>query len=161
MKKLRAVLDFVAEKLSITLFAITVVLVVWQVVARYIFSKPIPWTETLAKYLFVWLVLINAAYIFGKREHMCIGYFKEHMSPKVQLVLDFVTEFAILGFAVCILLVGGFMALKVGIPQRDAALTISMGYVYAALPLSGILTTLYTICNIIEKVKACKGGEPS
>ena len=53
------------------------------------------------------------------------------------------------------------MALKVGIPQRDAALTISMGYVYAALPLSGILTTLYTICNIIEKVKACKGGEPS
>ncbi|MDO5408666.1 MAG: TRAP transporter small permease [Eubacteriales bacterium] len=161
MKKLRSLLDFVAEKISILLFGITIVLVVWQVVARYVFSKPIPWTETLAKYLFVWLVLVNAAYIFGKREHMCIGYFKERMPAKLQLVLEFVIELMILGFALCILTVGGWAALKVGIPQRDAALTISMGYVYAALPLSGILTTLYTVCNIADKVKALKGGERS
>lgn len=161
MKKLRTMLDFIAEKISILLFAITVVLVVWQVVARYVFSKPIPWTETLAKYLFVWLVLINGAYIFGKREHMCIGYFREHMPVRVQIAMELVTETAILGFAVFILLVGGWTALKVGIPQKDAALTISMGYVYAALPLSGILTTLYTVCNIADKVKTIKGGGPS
>ncbi|MDO4328347.1 MAG: TRAP transporter small permease [Lachnospiraceae bacterium] len=161
MKNLRKVLDFIAEKVSILLFAITVVLVVWQVVARYIFNAPIPWTETLAKYLFVWLVLINSSYIFGKREHMCIGYFKEHMPRTLQIVLDFVTEAAILGFSTCILVVGGWAALKVGIPQRDAALTISMGYVYAALPISGILTMLYTVCNIADKVHRLKGGEQS
>lgn len=161
MKKLRSILDFVAEKLSIFLFAVTVVLVVWQVVARYIFDAPIPWTEALAKYLFVWLVLINASYIFGKREHMNIGYFKEHMPKPVQTALGLVTEVVILGFAVCILLVGGWGALKVGIPQKDAALTISMGYVYAAIPISGALTTMYTICNIVEKIAEAKGGVKS
>ena len=49
---------------------------------------PIPWTETLAKYLFVRLVLINASYTSGKRGHMCIGYFREHMPLKAQIALD-------------------------------------------------------------------------
>lgn len=159
MKKLRNVLDFISEKTSILLFGITVILVVWQVAARYIFNSPLTWSETLAKYLFVWLVLINSAYIFGKKEHMNIGFFKDQLPLKAQLVLSFVVEAAVLGFAVCILLSGGWAAMKIGAPQKDAALKISMGYIYGAIPISGLLTMLYTVCNIADRIAAMRKGE--
>ena len=161
MYKIRKVLDFISEKLSIAIMAVTTALVVWQVVSRYIFHSPVPWSEALAKYMFVWLVLINAAYIFGKREHMNIGFFKDHMPEKLQKPLNIFNEIVVLIFAVGILVIGGWAAMKVGIPQKDAALKISMGYVYAALPLSGIITTIYTICNIADIVMvADKKAEP-
>lgn len=150
VKTLRAVLDTVAEKLSIGILAIMVVLVVSQVVARYCFHSPIPWTEQLSKYMFVWLVLISGSYMFGKREHMNISFFKGKLPKNVQTALDYVTELILLVFAGAVLLAGGFMALKIGIPQKDAALQISMGYVYSALPISGAITLLYSVCNLAE-----------
>lgn len=147
--KAKKILDKISEIISIIILAVMAVLVVWQVAARYIFQSPIPWSEQLAKYLFIWLVLINGAYIFGKKEHMNIGYFKSKMPQSVQNILDYVIEIITLGFAAFILIWGGWMALKTGIPQKDAALSISMGYVYAVLPLSGILTMLYSVCNLI------------
>lgn len=159
MDKMRKTLDFISEKASILILGTTTVLVVWQVVARYIFSAPIPWSETLAKYLFVWLVLINSAYIFGKKEHMNIAFFKEQLPHKVQLTLGVFIELVILIFAVIILVLGGWAAVKVGMPQKDAALKISMGYVYAALPISGIQIMLYTVCNLAERITAIRKGD--
>lgn len=152
--KVRRLLDQISEKLSIFIIGLMVILVVWQVVSRYVFKTPVPWSEQLAKYLFVWLVLINGAYMFGKKGHMNISFFKGLMPQKIQQILDYVVQIAVLLFAAGILLIGGYMALKVGIPQRDAALTISMGYVYAALPISGILTCFYSICNLTDMARA-------
>lgn len=159
MDKAKKVLDQVSEKLSILILAIMVVLVTWQVVARYIFQSPIPWSEQLSKYLFVWLVLINGAYMFGQSGHMNISFFKEKMPVAVQKVLNVLIDLVILVFALTVLFWGGMMALKIGIPQKDAALTISMGYVYAALPISGGITVLYGIMNLIRSVKAGSAAE--
>jgi len=150
VKTLRAVLNAVAEKLSIGILAVMVVLVVSQVIARYCFQSPIPWTEQLSKYMFVWLVLISGSYMFGQRGHMNISFFKGKLPKQVQTVLDYVSELILLVFAGAVLLAGGYMALKIGIPQKDAALQISMGYVYSALPISGVLTLLYAVCNLAE-----------
>ena len=99
-------------------------------------------------YMFVWLVLINGAYIFGRREHMNISYVRGKMSPGGQRILCVITEAVSCLFAVVVLVGGGLLAVNVGLPQKDAALEISMGIVYAALPISGVLTAFYTVCNI-------------
>lgn len=158
MDKLRNILNRIAEVLCIAILGIMAVLVVWQVVSRYVFQSPVPWSEALSKYMFIWLVLINGAYMFGKKEHMNIGYFKEKLPQGVQTVLNYLTEIITLVFALFILIWGGYMAVKIGIPQKDAALTVSMGYVYVALPISGLLTTLYSVCNIIDLARR-KGGQ--
>jgi len=153
MDKARKALDWVSEKLSILIIAVMVVLVTWQVVARYIFSSPVPWSEQLSKYLFVWLVLINGAYMFGKHGHMKVAFFQELLPQKIQRWLNIFIELVVIMFALAVLLYGGVMALRLGIAQTDAALGISMGYVYAALPLSGIITTLYGFIHLINAAK--------
>lgn len=155
----RKILNQIAEKMCIVILAVMVVLVVWQVVSRYVFQSPVPWSEALSKYLFIWLVLINGAYIFGKKEHMNIGYFKGKLPAGIQKGLDYIIEIITLAFALGILTWGGYMAVKIGFPQKDAALTISMGLVYLAIPISGILTVLYSICNIVDMTKGKTGEE--
>lgn len=164
MNHIRKILNQIAEKMCIVILAVMVVLVVWQVVSRYIFQAPVPWSEALSKYLFIWLVLINGAYIFGKKEHMNIGYFKGKLPLGIQRVLDYLIEIITLVFALGILTWGGYMAVKIGFPQKDAAFTISMGYIYLAIPISGILTVLYSICNIADlamgkHTEAAKAGQ--
>ncbi|MDO5409182.1 MAG: TRAP transporter small permease [Lachnospiraceae bacterium] len=151
--KLRKILNQIAEKMSIVILAVMVILVVWQVGARYIMKAPIPWSEQLSKYLFIWLVLINSTYMFGKKEHMSIGYFKEKLPQTAQIVINYLIEVVTFVFAGFILILGGYMAMKIGIPQKDAAIGISMGFVYAALPISGLMTALYGVCNFIDLVK--------
>ena len=153
MDKARKALDWVSEKLSILIIAVMVVLVTWQVVARYIFSSPVPWSEQLSKYLFVWLVLINGAYMFGKHGHMKVAFFQELLPQKIQRWLNIFIELVVIMFALAVLLYGGLMALRLGIAQTDAALGISMGYVYAALPLSGIITTLYGFIHLVNAAR--------
>jgi len=156
MDKARKALDWVSEKLSILIIAVMVVLVTWQVVARYIFSSPVPWSEQLSKYLFVWLVLINGAYMFGKHGHMKVAFFQELLPQKIQRWLNIFIELVVIMFALAVLLYGGLMALRLGIAQTDAALGISMGYVYAALPLSGIITTLYGFIHLVNAAREGK-----
>ena len=52
--------DKVIEWLCIIILAVMTVLVTYQVVTRYFFSKPSAISETLAQYLFVWMIIFLA-----------------------------------------------------------------------------------------------------
>jgi TRAP-type C4-dicarboxylate transport system permease small subunit len=156
VETIRKNLNKVAVSLSIAVMGFMVLLVTWQVITRYVFNNPSAVTEQLARYMFVWLVVINAAYIFGRREHMNIGFVVGKCSPKVQMILNMVTEGVVLVFVLAVLVGGGLQAVKLGMPQMDSALPIKMGIIYLALPISGFLTTAYTICNIIDLTQKSK-----
>ena len=72
MKTLRKWINKVVEAFSVVIVAVMVLLVLWQVVARYLLNNPSTFTEALTRYLFVWLVLVSATYAFGSRDHICI-----------------------------------------------------------------------------------------
>ena len=52
--------------LFVSLFVVFIV----QVVARFVFNKPLPWTDELAVVLYVWVILWAAAFIVPEREHV-------------------------------------------------------------------------------------------
>ena len=73
MKQLKQIINKVVEWTSIGLVVVMVLLVLWQVVARYLLNNPSSFSEALTRYLFVWLVLITSTYAFGSRDHMYIA----------------------------------------------------------------------------------------
>ncbi|WP_069999978.1 TRAP transporter small permease [Cellulosilyticum sp. I15G10I2] len=156
MQTIRKNLNKIAVSLSIAVMGIMVLLVTWQVITRYVFNNPSTFTEQLARYMFVWLVVINAAYIFGRREHMNIGFVHSKCSPKLQMILSLISELVVLVFVLAVLVGGGIQAVKLAMPQMDSALPIKMGIIYLALPISGVLTTAYTICNITDLIRRSK-----
>lgn len=59
-----------ADILGAGLFAALFCVFVVQIVARFGFNKPMPWTDEAAVVLYVWAILWAAAFIVPEREHV-------------------------------------------------------------------------------------------
>lgn len=153
MHKLRHNLDKVMRLINALVFGILTLLTVWQVLTRYLLSNPSTWSEELASYLFAWATLLGAAYVFGKREHMNIPILLDKVSPKSQRLLNITIEIIILMFALTVLIYGGWNITTLTMGQMSSSLPIRMGYFYAAIPISGIFTALYSVLNIHDLYK--------
>lgn len=152
MKVVRKWMDRFAEILSICSMGGLVCLVTWQVITRFVLNNPSTFTEQLARYTFVWVVLINAAYVFGKRGHMNISYLVGKMPVPAALVCNIITEVCTLAFMLLIMVIGGMAAVNIGMSQMDAALPVKMGVFYLAMPLCGVMTTIYSVLNLYDMV---------
>ncbi|MGL5189408.1 MAG: TRAP transporter small permease [Cetobacterium sp.] len=148
MEKFRDKLDKIIEIFCIVVMIIMTILVSWQVFTRYVFNKPSAVTEQLCQYLFIWLVLFGAAFIFGKREHMQIAFVKDKFPKTIRKVCDILQEVVIFIFTLGVLVYGGYISSVRQMVQIDASLQIPIGIVYAAIPLSGVFILFYSILNI-------------
>lgn len=151
-EKVNAVINWVVERTCIAIMALLTVLVTYQVVTRYVFNSPSAVSEVLSRYMFVWLVLIGSAYVFGLREHMAITYVRDKFSPRIGIIVDIVTEWGIAIFAFIVMWQGGYKASVRQMWQLDSALEIPMGVIYAALPISGALILIYFVINQLKLV---------
>ena len=157
METLRKGLDKVLEFICCTLLALMTILVTWQVVSRYVLNNPSTVTEELVLFSFVWMGLLGGAYLFGKNEHMAMTFLFDKLSEKNQIKVRIFFELVIMAFAVSILVFGGWNMSKLSMGQLSSSLQIPMGYVYLALPLSGITTVIYNALNISDIIKELSG----
>jgi TRAP-type C4-dicarboxylate transport system permease small subunit len=153
MSALRKYMDRVLEIICIIIFAVMVVVGTYQIVTRYVFSSPSTISEELLTYAFTWLALFAAALVFGKRQHMRMSYFADKLGEGGQFILSLLGEVLSGGFAALVLIYGGASITKLTATQITASLGVPMSYVYAALPVSGVLTVIYTVMNIIDILK--------
>ena len=60
------------------------------------------------------------------------------------------TELVVLVFSALVLVLGGVQISNLAMGQISPALGIPMGYIYLALPLSGVITIIYNILNLFD-----------
>lgn len=156
MSKFKNMLDRAVEWFSVLLISVMVLLVSWQVFARYILNNPSSFSETLTRYLFVWLVITTATYAFGKRDHMCISYLKDKLPKKAKAVTDILIELLTVLFSSTIMVYGGFMITRMQMVQLDSNLHIPVGVIYSIIPICGVVILFYGICNIEEEIRRIK-----
>ena len=159
METLRKRLDKVLEFICCTLLALMTILVTWQVVSRYVLNNPSTVTEELVLFSFVWMGLLGGAYLFGKNEHLAMTFLFDKLSEKNQIKVRIFFELVIMAFAVFILVFGGWNMSKLSMGQLSSSLQIPMGYIYLALPLSGITTMIYNALNISDIIKELSGDK--
>lgn len=140
---------------TISLSTFLVLCVIWQVISRYVIGKPSTVTDELARYLFMWVALIGAAYTTGMKRHLAIDLLTMKLRGKRKLVNELIIEVAIGTFALVVLVYGGFnLAMKtLSTGQTTPALGLEMGYIYYCLPISGILIIFYSVVFGTEKIK--------
>lgn len=153
---MREILDKIMRVLNASIMTLLTLLVVWQVATRYLFNNPSTWSEELTSYMFSWVTLMGAAYVFGKRDHMNIPILVEKLSEKKQFYLDIFIQVLNLSFAATVMVYGGFDITKLTMGQMSSSLSISMGYFYMIIPISGVFIIIYSILNIKDSVNKHK-----
>ncbi|TDR78914.1 TRAP transporter small permease [Photobacterium lutimaris] len=145
---------------TVSLSSFLVFCVIWQVISRYVIGKPSTITDELARYLFMWVALIGAAYTTGQKRHLAIDLLTMKLSGKRKLINEIVIQLAIAAFAFIVLVYGGTnLALKtLSTGQVTPALGLEMGYIYFCLPISGSLMIFYSAIFGYEKVAQLLSG---
>ena len=145
LHKFRHGLDTVLSWVCALLFAAMVVVGTYQIVTRYFFGRPSTVSEELLTYSFTWMALV-----FGKRDHMRMGFLADKITGTPRKVLEIISECLVLLLAAVVMLYGGVSIMKLTMTQVTASLGIPMGTVYTVLPLSGALIVVYSVLNIID-----------
>jgi len=149
---MRRLLDKVLERLLVLLMAVLVLDVLWQVFSRFALRAPSSFTDELARFLFIWIGLLGAAYVTGQRLHLAIDLLAERLSAKSARRLDKIVQLAVLLFALAVLVVGGgrLVYITFTFNQISPTLQIPLGYVYSVVPLSGLLIAFYAIADLVR-----------
>lgn len=147
---MRKILDNILEKILIILLAFMLLQVLWQVFSRYILLHPSSFTDELSRFLLIWIGLLGASYVTGKRMHLTIDLLPGKLKGSKKKTLDLIINLIIVAFAFFVMLIGGsrlvYITLTLG--QTSSALEIPLGYIYFVIPLSGLLIIIYSILNI-------------
>ncbi len=157
MQALRAFrhgLDVFLRWFCIILFAVLVLLVVWQVFVRQVLNSGNAWTEAAARITFVWQGLIGAAYVIGEKDDVAIDWLVRKFPSAVVKGAE-VLAHAIVGFfGAWVMVYGGYQIVSATWDDAVELMPVTQGFLYSAVPIAGLLIVLYSIIHIIEAVVA-------
>lgn len=150
LHKIRQVIDVTLSSLCVIIFALMVIIGTYQITTRYFFNKPSTVSEELLTYSFTWMALLASALVFGKRDHMRMGFLADKLTGTPRKILEIVIELLVMLLSGSVLVYGGATIMQLTMTQVTASLGIPMGIVYTVVPLSGVIIVFYSILNIID-----------
>ena len=143
------------------LFAATIVIIILQVVSRYVLDNSLTWTEELSRYLFAWIIFLGAALGVRDQSHLKVDFFVAHFPRYLQRVVDginFVLIFVFLLIAVIV----GFRWVWETAGTRSPALSLPVNWVlYGALPCGALAGVLYMLAGVWRLIGNRQQGERS
>ncbi|MDT0499922.1 MULTISPECIES: TRAP transporter small permease [unclassified Halomonas] len=149
--------DLAIGTFCILVMSALVVCVVWQVFSRYVLNAPSTFTSEAARFLMMWVGLLGGAYTVGLQRHLSIDLISGSLAGRPRYVVEILINLAILIFAYVVVLQGGIELVDKVLMrgQVSAVMRIPMGYVYLALPISGIFMIYYSALFVIDNAKKC------
>lgn len=145
-KILRFIVIIMLSVMSVVVFA--------QVLFRIVHLS-IPWSEELSKYLLIWSTFLGAAICIRKGSLVGLEFLKNSMSEEKQKIMQ-----TILNLIVCAMLLFlinvGFWAVRRVWFQITPVLKLSMGLMYAAIPIGSVFML---INQILVTIYLWKGEE--
>lgn len=155
----KAGLTRLLEWVVIAAVAALVLDVLWGVASRYLLRSPSRWTEEAATMLLIWVSLLGAAVAFGRREHLGMDALVQRLDPAARRWMAAVAQLLCVIFAAAVMVAGGYVLVDetLAAGQLSPALGIKTGYVYLAVPLSGMFIVLFGLEQLVE-IAAGRGG---
>lgn len=148
--------DLIEELIPMAFFFGIFVLMSSGVILRYVFSFTFPWNVELARYAFVWLTFLGAAYVRKNHSHIRIeiayAFVEKRMSPAARRIVWIVKEIAILGFLILLIALSIELALR-SRAFRSQAMQLSQFYLYIAPALGGLMFLFREIADAVRQWK--------
>ena len=126
-----------AATVGILIFPVTV-----QIISR--FTDWFPhwiWTEEMARFLFIWMVMLGAMVGVRDCSHFEVDVWPE-LSPKANALLRIVSSVFVLVFALVFVLYG-IKFVQFGWNQTSELADLPMTYIFIAWPLTGLTWLLF------------------
>ncbi|MCI8609673.1 MAG: TRAP transporter small permease [Firmicutes bacterium] len=158
MKKVLRFLDrYLEETLGITLLILMTAIITAQVIFRYC-SIQVPWTEEIARYMFVWMIYLGCTAAIKYRKHLKIDAVQLLFNDKVNFVLDIISNVVFFIFCLLLIVNGTDLLHKIGFIQHQVspAAKIPMIIPYSSWYICSIIMLFRLVQDTILRFKERK-----
>lgn len=124
-----------------------------QVVTRYVFNYPLPWTDELARTLFVWIIMIGSAVAAWARSHIAVTFFANKLPQAGRNAAAGIVVVVSWAFYMLLLYEGVIFA-ATNVSNVTSALRISASVAMASLAFGGLFMALFVTIRAIAALVA-------
>jgi TRAP-type C4-dicarboxylate transport system permease small subunit len=141
---IRRLLEGGVEWLCLVLMVVLSIDLMLGVFSRYVLFNTFTWYDEVARVCFVWLVFLGAAVGIKRAAHFHLNLLVDNLPGRAKRATALLGPLAIIVFSLA-LIVQGWDFLELGRFQSLPVMGISKAWVYAAMPVGGVLMILYSI----------------
>jgi len=154
------ILTFFEEWTLFVTVMVALVALFFNVVLRYGFNYTLAWSEELVREVIIYTTFIGCSAAIKNRSMIKIDA-SVQLFPRLKLPLTFFSNLVTLIFSIIMIYYGWLMAvLQVKTYQKTVILQIPLVYLYAILPLMGVMMfirTIQVVYDDIVEIHARKG----
>lgn len=151
-----AVLDRLLKYLLTFLVGLLTVSIFLQVLIRFVFKYPLPWTEEVSRIAFVYSIFVGAAIAVRERAHLNVDFVLVALHPGVARVIKLVGT-ALVGIFLVFMTWQGIVFVRATGVQVTPVMQVPFRYLYLIIPSAGALMLLYLLLGTIDDLR--KGAE--
>lgn len=129
-----------------------------QVFSRYLLNSPLVWSEELARYIFLWVSFFGLSYGIRKNTHIRMELIFNLFPPMGRRILQIILNLIMLFLMLYLIPPAVSFVYKMS-SILAVATKVSMGLVYAALPIGFSMAAIRLLINTIRLLTIRKGGE--
>jgi len=142
----------VIEPIAIALFGVLFLLVLAQIILRYVFNSPLVWSEELARYLYIWICFFGWLMASRQGDQISIATLLNRLSPRAGRWVRLAIELAAIAFAAILAHQGYEIAMR-NLSVSTASLFFPFAVVYAIVPVAGAVAILISLRNIAALIR--------
>lgn len=137
------------EWIVLIFLAISVVVIGIQVFFRYVLGHPLPWTEQVARYLFIWMTMLGLPMLFYRGYTLAFTLIFDALPDLPQLIIDTGIKLISLAFTAFYFWHSLQYCIEAG-SKLAPGLEIPMNVVYIAQPVGGFILGLVLIDQLVN-----------
>lgn len=126
----------------IMLLAAMSVIIFANVALRYLFGASIEWAEEVARHMMIWLTFVGAGPVLRYGGHIAVENLQDALPTRVAQLLRALVALALLAFFGFMVWYGWLYMERTQF-QMTAATQIPFSYIYAAMPVGGVLLIVH------------------
>lgn len=150
MKIGKVVFFNIEEIISCLFFTIMCISVALGIFARF-FELSLVWTDELARYTFIWSVMLGTVVVFKHKKHIVIDFLGNLFPKAVNTTLQVLIRVGLLYLFYVLLRYGWILTLQTwNVPTTS--LEIPTGLVYLSVPLASSLLIMYTLIELYQMI---------
>ncbi len=123
---------------------VLVVVISISVLLRYVFNRPLEWTEELISFVFVWLSFLGAAVVAAKRRHVAVDFITDRFTPAMKFWIQFVINILIM----VLLAVMAISTIYILPTMRHVTVTLEIPRYWYNIPI--LIASVYMMLVYIE-----------
>ena len=144
-----AILDRTLKHVLWLLVAILTASVFLQVLIRFVFKYPLPWTEEVSRIAFVYSIFVGATIAVREKTHLNIDVILILLPKGMARAITVLGSLLIAIFLGFVTWEGIVLVLATGV-QMTPVMQIPFRYLYLVVPASGALMLLYLVFGVVE-----------